>query len=190
MLDADGVPIARARVILRPRVTSGHSGAIETSAGSLFRITYTDHGGRFRFDGVMDRIHDFAVIAGSEGVHFQTIAAGRKPETLRLQLDPGLTVHGQVEDQTGAPVAHAEIQYLFSLSSRDGAEFPFDARQILRLATDADGSFRIRGLPEHGRFTSWAMHVVDGRGYRSAVTGRFEPGGQMTHVLRPWDGQR
>jgi len=94
-------------------------------------VTRTDKTGAFRFDNVYrERWQcDFAV-PGAERSGFGADLREQKTRTLKLALEPAVTLAGRVVDPAGRPVAGARVHHVM-----------YDGTLDLDLVTDTAGSF-------------------------------------------------
>lgn len=109
VLDADGSPVPRARVVGLRR-TIYH----DATAAPLALRTYTDALGRYRFDSLPRG--DTVLWVAPPGQDLQVVAAVRKPGVTEydLVLPPATWVEGVVADaQTGDPLAAVRLRATF-----------------------------------------------------------------------------
>lgn len=150
VVDARGIGIPLATVVLRPT---------EKSTGS--RTIRTDRSGRFQFQNVPPGSFSLAVVeqptiaAGSEAARRTTlhIAAGTRTENVTLIGARGGTISGTLTDEFGDPVLGTVIAATPSGRSMSGDIVELVARQSGQLVSgragsaDARGRYRITGLP-------------------------------------------
>ncbi|MBK7878646.1 MAG: sigma-70 family RNA polymerase sigma factor [Planctomycetes bacterium] len=127
VLDANGAPIGGAKLVGRgSETTADGSGHFELHASSLLR---DDH--------VQVSAHGFAekrVVVATQGRSFV--------DDLEIRLGPGAALRGRVVDETGAPVAGAEVEGTNATSSR--------------VRSDASGRFVLEGLsPDETWLSVW-----------------------------------
>ncbi|HTV23502.1 MAG TPA: carboxypeptidase regulatory-like domain-containing protein [Polyangiaceae bacterium] len=94
--------------------------------------------GALRVDGLLPGTYDAEVRCDGAASHQEQLLVGKEPLRREWQLDPGLSLHGSVETDDGAPVAGATVQVTPS-------EPLADARDV-RCVSDADGRFECGGL--------------------------------------------
>ncbi len=190
ILDPDGVPLAGARLLWRPE-GPGFDRALPK------RVTFTDHVGRFRFDRVLRGPGMIAVAGGASGYAQFDVGTGGEAETDvgDLAMPVGHELTGRVRDEHGAPCPGAAVSYRLQVSLGGVGEAPNAfGRVALDLRADAEGRFRIRGLPLHPS-AEVVVEAVDAEGRASiggAAYGLMEGGGpwSLDVKLAPHRGRR
>ncbi len=161
--------------------------------------TETDAQGHYRLTGLPKEGatgHKLAVYPPVDRPYFITSqieappAPGYEPSKLDVKLKSGIWITGQVtESVTGKPVATAAVDY-FPLRTNSRAESYPNFNAVItqsigiktRYKTDADGQFRIVGLPGEGLVT---VHTED-KSYlvgvgADSIKGRTERGELLTY---------
>lgn len=137
-----GAPLREALVIVGPRTGSQSAG----KPAAVEWVLPVDGHGDAVFDGVL--VGEVDVVAWAENRSpwrgAATITAGATAE-LRIELQPGASLHGQVRDAAGIPLAGCEVA-VGRAKTAAHARFGRFAYQFTK--TDADGRYRIGGLPE------------------------------------------
>ena len=200
---ADRLPIEGARVYLQtdlsliraknaqlrkalPKPALPGGGVSFRAGAPLFRVTYTDRAGRFRFDCVPPGAALLVVNAEAEGVQAVRLRADQGAEPLNVSMPKGVTVDGRAVDDQGQPAPFAEIQFIVS--------YPAKARSLgltscyLLFNADAAGRFRVRGVPGLVSGTSYALFAKDGLGYRSMIAGPLKS--PLQHRLQPYKSRK
>lgn len=161
-------PLVGVRVLLQPDLEGVK---LSPRMSPAPRLTYTDRGGRFRFTGVMQGPHRIAANGGADGcvevsipASLRTDEAGAKP--LVVSMKKGMVVTGRALMPDGTPAMQARIQYILM-----GASWLGEETIHVRTRTDAQGRFRLRGMPKHRSFTCYCMHGVKGTGYWGMTSG-------------------
>ncbi len=162
VLDAHRMPIARARVLLY---------AEHGIAGVTPRVTYTDRGGRFRFDHVVDRSSVLAVGADANGQTTVALDSLKMQAPITITMPAGREIAGVIKTPEGDPMPHAWVSlYKSGGSEAKEAAGPSHDTTALCVLTDGDGRFRFRGLDGE---TSWQVvttFIRAGRRYYGEVT--------------------
>lgn len=133
-------------------------------AADVDMTAITDAQGRYRIAGApRDDAFDLAlaVFPPADGPYLHTRsrlvppAADAKPTAFDIDLKRGVLIEGRVLDERGAPV-DALVDYYPSLANPDAKPLPqFDPNLLIlpwghRHRTDAEGRFRVPGLPGAG----------------------------------------
>ncbi len=160
-LDPDGRAVAGASVFLSEEESRSFGGQSAVMASGRFHRGVSDDEGGFSFGGVSPG--PFSV--GAQAPRRQRaelknleIKAGQDLTGLELVLAPAAEVTGKVLSPEGRPVAEAQVTLV------EASEQPYPSFSSLRASTDADGQYRIDGLPP-GKRTLEAR----AEGYRRAV---------------------
>lgn len=133
--DADGRPVAQARVMIQRM--SGGGGMMST------RGEETDADGRFRLTGVAAGPAILVVQDASRRETKKSIEIRSGSQTVDLAFEEGVEVSGRVVDPDGAPVAGANV-FLEPAFTSGRAIY----RSSSGLQTAADGSFTFRDVLE------------------------------------------
>lgn len=129
----DGKPVGKATVRWGVKVDSRRHSE-----------TTTDEQGAFRLDGLADAPEFLSVLASGLTPSFPVVDAGGN-RFLRVELQPGATVRGRVQDASGAPIG--DVQVLPQADHpNDKSRFVYLFEQAAR--TDRDGRFTLTGMPE------------------------------------------
>lgn len=156
--DADGMPVAGARVVVR---------AAAGASAALYAIT--GMGGDFALPLPPG---DHTLVASREGrseasttVH---VTAGRTPEavTLRFARAGTRVVTGVIKDNEGRPLAAAHVAAVQQRSATDDEAATADPAALATAITDPGGRFRLTGLPDAAlrlqiRHPRYAPHRAD-----------------------------
>lgn len=179
--DIEKRPVAHARVILQPRLMAEENRRTLYGTPVLSRITYTDRGGRFRFDGVLGGELTLGINADGNGFHGMRLSAKAGSDPIVVMLEKGCVVTGQVLTEAGKPAAGASIQYL--MNGTWGEESARFKTCNLRTLADQNGRFQFRGVPQHSTFTCFAMYLDTGKGYWSRLAGTYAADATLKHAL-------
>jgi len=155
VLDADGVPVAGARITARSREQ------VYVDGGDPLWVTYTDHGGRFRLPSVPQGEVVLVVNAGASGFAVRGLDAKTHKVALQTGKDEAFEI--EVVDGDDKPCAGAWIT-MFSMNGVDAdivAASPNGSASLVTFSGE-DGRASIRGVPGGGWF-AMAMRVVDGQ---------------------------
>jgi hypothetical protein len=110
--------------------------AIETDADGYYRLAHVPAG----VWSVVARAARY-----TKGLSSALVAAeGRSTQVADMQLGPGVTVSGSVQDHRGAPIAKASVFMLAVAMGQSAAARP---RNELAATTDQQGRFLIRHVP-------------------------------------------
>lgn len=195
VVDAQGRPQANARVVLRIVASRVGSEVATIEVPDILAESRTDEAGRFNFadvplDASLSQIakrleHDqrgadvVAVVDGF-GMSWSSLTSLAAEDELTLVLKPSAFVEGIVENTAGKPLAGAVIEVI-GISRLDGDEDPFlEQPENLNLiwsavrpkaVTDAEGRFRIDGLPGDHRVNLWVSHADHPQGNFVAAIG-------------------
>jgi len=144
--DAHRMPIAGARVLLY---------AAHGISGVTPRVTYTDRGGGFLFDHVVDRSAVLVVGADANGQAKVALADDKLQAPITITMPAGKEITGVIRDPGGDPVPHAWVTLYKSggVGAQEAAGPSHDTTSLCVLA-DANGKFRFRGLDDQ---TSWQV---------------------------------
>ncbi len=185
LLDAKGAPLVGARVLWRPK-GPGYDCPL------AFRVTFTDHGGRFHFERVLRDVGLLGVVSDPAGATSYEVDAREEITDLgELSMPVGGSAGGTVVDAQGQPLGGAHVQYILMFASADaGNRDAAFGRVYLHARTDADGAFHFRGLPRHSSATVWALHVgADGmpaKGHDTSSSSQGADGIEVT--VTPYGG--
>ena len=144
--------------------------------GNVFRAT-TDAAGRVRFDQLPPNSYD--VFAEAEGLSFEVqqrylVQRDTRAE-VHLKLQPGLSIEGKVVDPQDQPVSGARV----------GAMRWGSFTMVPAVATEADGTFAVKGLAPGSYFLFAAKEEFGARDVQNIPAGRkdlvigMELGGEM-----------
>lgn len=151
----DGATVSRGVVELIPMLTGGDSLGI---GGWLGQSVDLDAEGRYAFDRVLEGDYIVAVHLwelGFSDTFFYPGTIDRSAATpimvvedgaltdVDIAINPGGRISGQVTDQDGNPVAHAEV----GIQTKSGPAGPFRPDRYYWTATDEDGNYFVAGLP-------------------------------------------
>jgi protocatechuate 3,4-dioxygenase beta subunit len=116
-------------------------------------LARTAEDGSFAIDGLADAEYDLRATPGGAWAtpDKQTVQAG--DEAVVVTLSQGASVEGRVLDPDGRPVSGAYVYLSETAASRKARGASSNsggwvAQQRLRSRAEADGTFRVRGLPE------------------------------------------
>jgi protocatechuate 3,4-dioxygenase beta subunit len=163
VVDPDGDPVARARLMLSTEWQRGGSRAMRSSGQ-----TESDEQGRFLFEDVEPgTLRLTASAEGRQSAELGGIAAapGKDVEGLELVLAPGATVEGRVTDAAGRPVPDVMVQVL-------DEERAMGSRIFHGTRADGDGWYTIEGLPSGQR----SLAAEDDQGRRAVGDLDVRPG--------------
>ncbi len=140
VLDADGAPLAGARVVLAP--ADGFA-AFSWQRERLVREGLeTGADGRFTLGGLgAERMR---VLATAEGHSLHRSGTVRAGQELEIQLGALHELSGLLVDADGRPVAGGEI----TLVPQDPGNSGFGMLRMENTRTEADGSFRLEGVED------------------------------------------
>ena len=95
-------------------------------------------------------------------------APGIDPVPLDVGLKRGIVIEGRVTDQKSGEPLKAYVEYNAYRGNPHIAKAPgFDRRALGRNTTEADGSYRVVGLPGRGLIA--AMYIGGGRRYLTGI---------------------
>ncbi|PQO47932.1 M56 family metallopeptidase [Blastopirellula marina] len=188
VLDEQGKPVADVPVVLRSNRWNRVEGVISGQQGDI-AATRTNADGRYRFDDVpfdLGPPHqhvrlaylplDVAVIDQSHAVGWRHLQGDQSHLSADITLTPPATLTGRVVDPQGQPVAGAQVSVMYCMSlrhitqadledgrwpkytDRDFINFR-DSRIMPQATTDADGRFRLTGLPPQRGFGLQIRHA-------------------------------
>jgi RNA polymerase sigma factor (sigma-70 family) len=133
--------------------------------------TTTDKEGRFLLNGMPKGAGNSLLVVPGRGQPYLIRGidvpdpSGVDPVSVDVPLERGIPIEGVVRDPAGRPVPNAHVAYLANRFNdrvpRDG----FGARSGATEPTDADGRFRVVGLPG----TGYLVAVGPGRDYVAAT---------------------
>ena len=160
-LDPDGKAVAGASVFLSEEESRSFGGQSALMGSGRFHRGVSDDEGGFSFGGVSPG--PFSVSAQAPRrqqaeLKNLEVKTGQDLTALELVLAPAAEVTGKVLSPEGRPVAEAQVALV------EASEQPYPSYSFLRAGTDADGQYRIDGLPP-GKRTLEAR----AEGYRRAV---------------------
>lgn len=177
VLDPAGKPVAGAKVLLREWSSYRRSEAPFAPEEDLLASTTTDAQGKFSFQDVATRPFqknwpepapwDVLVEAEGYALAWQHLMAPNPPAPLSLTLQPAAQLSGKVVDAQGKPVADARVRVeeIAPLGSPLQSEYLPPNRLDLAMSplapaqkTDAQGEFRLTGLPPSMRLTLSVEH--------------------------------
>ncbi|MCB9831489.1 MAG: carboxypeptidase regulatory-like domain-containing protein [Planctomycetes bacterium] len=158
--------------------------------------------GRFRISGLARSSHSVEFIAAGFLTYWQEVnlSGSRETAEIEVKLSRGGKVQGLVVDDTGKPVADAEVKVF---NSWGGGEHMWDSGQT-RFVTrsDAQGQFMIDGLAAErwSNFRARAAKEGFANGYSESfkitdmekvpqLTIIIRPGGRISGQVRNEDGQ-
>jgi protocatechuate 3,4-dioxygenase beta subunit len=160
-LDPDGRPVAGASVFLSEEESRTFGGRSALMSSDRFHRGTSDDEGGFSFDGVSPGPFSLSAQAPRRQraeLKNLEVKAGQDLTGLELVLPPGAEVTGRVLSPEGRPVAEAQVVLV------EASEERYPSFSSLQATTDADGQYRIDGLPP-GKRTLEAR----AEGYRRAV---------------------
>lgn len=145
VVDARGVPVAGARVVACEDV-------VDTGLAPSCWVTFTDHGGRYRFSSLPRTA--FRLMAEASAHGFAAAAAAEEVNECRLQFVAGSTLRVQVFDSDGAEAAGCWV----ALVGRGGIEAGLAPSPVLTQSsifgiTGENGWVSFAGLPDQ----SWLL---------------------------------
>lgn len=194
VVDPDGRPLAGARVVLRvlsQRITRELGAA---NADDVLTETRADQAGRFAFEDApltpsMSRIVE-ALNRGQRGADVAAMADGFglgwtplfafSTDGVTIALQPAAALEGMVVDDAARPVVGADVEVvnISALNSHfDGFVESIDEFDLVlsslrpNAVTDAEGRFRISGLPADHRLDVWVRHGDFAPQYLAAAIG-------------------
>lgn len=137
VVDATGQPVPGARIVALP---------FAALAEELPYVTFSDHGGRYRFEALPDVPMLLWADCGTAGFASTLLAKGQREATLATPA--GGVVEGEVVDAEGRPFAGAWL--VLVRRTEGGDTMPGISRSVTNLCvqSDANGQVRITGLPE------------------------------------------
>jgi 5-hydroxyisourate hydrolase-like protein (transthyretin family) len=160
-LDPDGRPVAGASVFLSEQESRSFGGRSALMSSDRFHRGTSDDEGGFSFDGVSPGTFGLSAQAPHRQqaeLKNMELKGGQDLTGVELVLPPASEVTGRVLSPEGRPVAEAQVVLV------EASEERYPAFSSLRAATDADGQYRIDGLPP-GKRTLEAR----AEGYRRTV---------------------
>ncbi|MGH7135794.1 MAG: hypothetical protein ACREHD_08650 [Pirellulales bacterium] len=197
VVDPQGRPHAKARVVLRVLSQRMDKAPGTTRVADILAETMSDEAGRFSFEAAplnashkrvakfLDsggRAADVVALADGFGLGWTPLYAF-STDDITVALQPAATLEGTIVDDTNAPVAGAlvEVVGVQTAFKRDGfleapdrLDFSFSSLRLAAM-TDAAGRFRIEGLPD-GRYLSlWVRHADFPHKFFIASVGRPPP---------------
>ena len=145
-------------------------------------MTYTNHGGRFVFDGVVDTKVILVVGADAHGQTEVEVAGDKLKAPLTIQLRAGKQIAGQVLDPAGKPVPGAWVTLYKSggIGAHEAAG-PSTSTTSLCVLADADGKFRFTGLDGQTNWQVITTFIQDGVRHYGEV---YTTGGKANLVVR------
>jgi protocatechuate 3,4-dioxygenase beta subunit len=169
VVDADGKPVAGAVVEVRSQAVGMENSRSDVrDKDDLLTQTETDDQGGFSFvqvalpqgDGEFSaRRYAWFVLAraSGHGLAWNTLNLNSPTGEVRVQLAPARSVAGKVLNVDGKPVSNAQVKVvgLQQLGSARTLPVPYlglhRSKLPLHVRTDAEGRFRIEGLPRDVR---------------------------------------
>lgn len=177
VVNAEGQPVSGAQVVLREWSSYRRGEEPFAPVQDILAKTTTDAQGEFRFQDVATRPFqrewpnptpwDIVVQAEGYGLAWHHLLTDETPPPLRIALARQAEVNGQVLDGEGKPVAGARVsaEELAPLGSPMHVEYLPLNRLDLGMSqvapatqTDAQGRFRLGGLPPEMRMTLMFQH--------------------------------
>jgi parallel beta-helix repeat protein len=160
VVDSNGDPVSGATVILL------------NSTGGIVNTTLTNVTGGFNFTDLLSGNYNLSV--GKDGYKNVSkvpvvVVAGSLTDAGIVALQANATVMGRVVDESGNPIASAEVQI-----------FDSNSLEIGNTTTDANGNFSFHGL-EYGLYRLWA----GAEGYVLEVLDTFTVDRYNLSVTRP-----
>ncbi|MGH9360405.1 MAG: MSCRAMM family protein, partial [Thermoanaerobaculia bacterium] len=159
VIDAESrQPIAGARV--RLELAPDPSSPPDEGGDRLPRSGSTDARGLFEARGLAPGSYRLSASAGG-----YLVSGGRKvslpgqdEEELTVALAPGSAVSGRVLDASGRPVPGAAVRPNVSADTVDESDRSLEGALSLRARTDAEGRYRLDGLPPRKDYVIEATH--------------------------------
>lgn len=195
IVDPSGTPCAQARVLLRVIGNRMARIAATSNISDVLAETRSDAAGRFTFEAVPigavmspiadsfsqgQRAADVVAIAEGFGMGWAPLYDLEPTREISVALKPPAALTGTVSDDVGKPVAGAVLEVI-GVSRLDGADDRFleDPQSLSlyfsalcpRATSDADGRFRIAGLPDDHRFNVRVTHPDHPQDYFAMATG-------------------
>lgn len=166
--NADGTPVASARV-----VAIACADREQASPSPCLWVTYTDHGGRYRFPSLPHGRLDIMCDASIDG--FGRARTTKDAITQNLQLPAGGVAGVRVIDTDGKPVVGARVMLTRAGGFRGTRQAPSPSPMQTSVVgfTGTAGKLKFRGLPE-GRWQILGHVLRDGvltTGSSKGVTG-------------------
>lgn len=151
VLDADGQPIAGARLVAMPS---------DPLDAEPWYVGYSDHGGRFRFAALPAVALRVWAECADHG--FASAGLDASQTAVDLRTPAGGVVLGSIVDPAGSPVAGAWVVLI--RQGQGAATMPglSAATTILCTHSDAEGRVHVRGLPD-GEWQVLCNVIRDGR---------------------------
>ncbi|MCA8948132.1 MAG: carboxypeptidase regulatory-like domain-containing protein, partial [Planctomycetes bacterium] len=174
VVDAHGAPVAGARVAVLPAAASD---------AELPYVTYTDHGGRYRFAALPSGPLRLWADCGTAG--FASVDLDAAADVAVLQTPESGVISGVILSVDGQQFAGAWVMLVRSIG--DTAMMPGVGRGTANLCVhaDADGQVRVSGLPP-GTWQVLGQGLRDGRLYGGG--GTVATDGTFRLELRPVRG--
>lgn len=166
VLDPNGQPLPGARVAVL---------AAESLEEEAPYVTYTDHGGRFAFDALPPGPLDVWAEAGANGFAHAQIDGAAAEATLRTPKGGEIT--GTVFDEVGERAGGAWVMFVRIGADPDLMPGLAHGTPFLCVHTDAEGTVRVRGLPD-ARWRVMANRRKDGG--MAGGGGEVQTGGDFT----------
>lgn len=178
VVDADGVPVADVRVVLREwSNTRYNENAFDLNVQDVLAETTTDAAGEFEFQNIPSRSFkqelygrkpwDVVAIGDGFGLAWAHLTDTIMPRPVTLALGNERTVAGQFVRPDDEPIVGAEVAlYGMDPPSSDWRGDDTDPLRIdlahseitPKATTDADGRFELKGLPPGCRASASVTH--------------------------------
>jgi hypothetical protein len=208
VLDPEGRPRANARVILR--VVGRRDDAFEDfgllDTSDVLAEVRTDDTGSFNFERVpLDALRskivttldrglfgaDLVAMADGCGMGWTPFFGFPSREAMKVKLRPEAVLEGTVENEQGEPLADAQVEVIgisrLDYSANPLAEVVTENAKLLfssiapRAVTNAQGRFRIPGLPADHLIVLFARHRKHPRTYFLAAVGPHASAQPVVH---------
>jgi protocatechuate 3,4-dioxygenase beta subunit len=135
-------------LMVRGRVVDGSGNPVAAAAVAFGRRYFSDRQqtssdaeGKFSFNNIKDGEGLFSVTAKGYAAASKTIVVSPETPEIIFQLKPGNSLHGHVQDESGLPVANAQVG--LENNGMDSAENAYD----FSANTDNNGDFTWDGAP-------------------------------------------
>lgn len=141
VVDGDGEPVAEAQLSLRN--ADGEQIVVQRAASPWFASALSRQNGSFDFDG-LPRDARLTMVVSADGYLPRSlpVTTGQDDRRLRIELDTGGWIAGEVRDGRGGPAAGARV------TAESGPGLRRLSKWVSRDAeSDPDGRFVVSGLP-------------------------------------------